>query len=126
MESPLFSHFHFGFNSPPGITSPDPDADGIYPLTKFVSPPVITKFYDDGYGLAVFSEDGSSKCDIVITIDVRGKAFNPQIAHCDRPALEQPAVQSLLNSKYTPGKVNGKAVPIRTTIHLEYADIPSQ
>jgi TonB family protein len=124
VHSALYTPVRFGFNSPPGIKSPDPGADGVYPLTKFVTAPVMTKFFDDGYGISVFSDDGSSSCDIVLTIDVKGKAFDPQVTHCDRPALETPAVQSLLKSKYKPGKVNGKAVPMRATIHLEYGGLP--
>lgn len=44
----------FGFGSPPGITSTAPDADGVYTLTKLCTPPIITKFSDNGYGSAAF------------------------------------------------------------------------
>ncbi|MGP8174343.1 MAG: hypothetical protein ACLP7O_07325 [Terracidiphilus sp.] len=36
----------------------------------------------------------------------------------------QPAAQSLLKSHYKPGSVNGKAVPMQVSIHLEHAGFP--
>jgi len=42
------------------------------------------------------------------------------VTNCVRPALEKPAIESLLKSKYKPGMVNGNAVPMRASIHLEY------
>jgi hypothetical protein len=111
----------YAFSSPPGITSAAPDADGIYPLTELCAPPIITKFSDNGYGSAAFfSPKGNSACDIMLTISTKGKATDPKVTHCERPNLEKPAVASLLNSEYEPGMVNGKAVPMRASVHLEY------
>jgi hypothetical protein len=114
------------FSTPPGVSSSAPDADGVYPLTKIATPPSMTEFSDSKYSDAVFSSvgDGSSKCEIVLTISAKGKASDPQVIHCERPALEKPAIDSLLNSRYKPGKVNGKAVPMRASVHLEYGETP--
>jgi hypothetical protein len=60
----------------------------------------------------------------MITISAAGKATDPKVTHCERPELEKPAVQSLLESKFKSGSVNGKPVPIRTTVHLEYYEAP--
>jgi hypothetical protein len=93
----------------------------VYPLTKLCTPPAIIKFSDKGYGsTASFSPTGA--CDIVLTISTKGKAADPQVTRCERPGLEKPAVESLLKSEYTPGMVNGKAVPMRVSVHLEYGD----
>jgi Gram-negative bacterial TonB protein C-terminal len=114
-------------SSPPGVTSSDPGADGGYPLTSLAAPPRMTRFVDEGYGDAAFnSPDGSGSCDILLTISATGKASNPHVTHCERAELEEPAVKSLLKSVYKPGNVNGKAVPIRASIHLEYGDDPPQ
>jgi len=106
------------FSSPPGITTADAGADGVYPLTRKSIPPVVTRFVDSGYGNAAFlSLEGNGGCDVVLT---KGKATDPKVTHCERPNLEKPAVESLLNSKYKPGSVNGVEVPMRVSIHLEY------
>jgi hypothetical protein len=115
----------YGFKSPPGTNSSDPSTDGVYPLTKVVTMPSMAKFSDEGYGEASFMFAGNSPCDIVVTISAKGKASDPVVTHCERQTLEKPAVQSLLKSKYKPGSVNGKVVPIRASIHLEYGDVPA-
>jgi hypothetical protein len=69
---------------------------------------------------------GNSACDIVITISPKGKASDPQVTHCGNSYLEKPAVQSLLKSKYKPGQVNGRPVPMRASIHLEYGETPTK
>ena len=115
---------HYEFNPPPGVTSSGPGADGVYPLTKSTTPPVLDKFSDEGYGEAAFIAAGNSACDIVFTINAKGKASNPQVSNCEGTGIEKPAVQSLLKSHFKPGSVNGLAVPIRTSIHLEYGNIP--
>jgi hypothetical protein len=109
----------FEFSSPPGTLSSRPGADGVYPLTKIVAPPVITKFSDKEYRSTTFLTDGNGACDIVLTISEKGKPSDPQVIHCQKTLLEKPAVESLLKSKFKPGMVDGKAVPVRASIHLE-------
>jgi hypothetical protein len=99
-----------------------PDSDGVYPLTRSVTGPRVIEFSDKGYGQMAFAHEGNSSCDVVLTVSEKGKASDPQVTHCERPELEEPAVDSLLKSQYTPGFVNGKAVPMRGSIHLEYGD----
>lgn len=99
-----------------------PDSDGVYPLTRSVTGPRIIEFSDKGYGQMAFAHEGNSACDVLLTISEKGKASDPRVTHCERPELEEPAVESLLKSQYTPGFVNGKAVPMRGSIHLEYGD----
>jgi TonB family protein len=114
---------HYRFSSPPGITTSEPGPDGVYPFTQPATPPAIIKFTDEGYGEAAFPAKGNSACDIAITISAKGKASDPVVTHCERPSLETPAVQSLLKSHFKPGQINGKAVPMRASIHLELADL---
>jgi hypothetical protein len=37
--------------------------------------------------------------------------------------LEKPAIALLMKSEYKPGFVQGKAVPMRATIQLEYGEV---
>jgi len=113
-----------GFGTPPGVLSPEPDANGVYPLTKKTTPPALVKFSSKDYGDVAFMFTGSSPCDIVLTISKKGQSSDPQVTHCEKPALEKPAIDSLLKSKYKPGSVNGKAVAILASVHLEFVDVP--
>jgi hypothetical protein len=95
----------------------------VYQFTKSVTPPILSKFTDEKYGETAFPLEGNCACDIVLTISAKGKASDPVVTHCERPSLEKPAVQSLLKSHFKPGQVNGKAVPMRASIHLVLADL---
>jgi len=99
-----------------------PNSDGVYPLTRSVTGPRVIKFSDRGYGRLAFVHEGTSTCDIVLTIDTKGKASDPQVDYCERPELEKPAIESLLKSDYKPGMVKGKEVPMRASIHLNYGE----
>jgi hypothetical protein len=111
----------YGFIPQQGGAS-EPDSDGVYPLTRNVTGPRVIKFSDEGYGHLAFVHEGNSTCDVALTIDSKGKAFDPQVTHCERQELEKPVVDSLLKSQYKPGMVHGKEVPMRASIHLDYGD----
>jgi hypothetical protein len=115
-----------GFSSPPGITSPGPDATGVYPLMKGMGLPAFIKYYDKGYGAMAFRLEGRSPCEVVLTIDAKGKSSNVVVSKCEPVGLGIAAVKSLIASKYKPGTLNGKEVPVRALIHIEYGDFPAQ
>lgn len=108
-----------GLGTPENTASTGRDSAGVYPLTKLRDPPVMTGFVDEGYEQAAFRLQGVGACDAVLTIDKKGKPSNLGAVHCERDFLEGPAAQSLLESRYTPGRLNGKAVPVRASVHLE-------
>ncbi len=101
-----------------------PDSNGVYPLTREATPPKVIAFSDRGYGAMAFTREGNGACDILLTISVLGKASDPRVTHCERPELDGPAVASLLKSRYQPGIVDGKFVPMRGSMHLDYDEYP--
>ena len=115
----------YELSSPPGTISTEPDGNGVYPLTNSFEPPnaapKLVRFISKGFGLAALPFPDGVACDAIMTIDVKGKALDAQVTHCDQFALEKPAVESLLKSKYEAALLNGKAVPVRVSIHLAYA-----
>jgi TonB family protein len=122
IDREMIKPIRYGFIPQRGGAS-DSDSDGVYPFTRSVTGPRVIEFFDEGYGHLGFEHEGNSVCDVVLTIDVKGKASDPQVTHCERPELEQSVIKSLLKSKYKPGFVNGKAVPMRASIHLEYGGV---
>jgi len=115
----------YDFFSPPGVTSSEPDADGVYPLTRLATPPSITKFSDEGYGNLAIAAPGNSVCSVTLTISAKGKPSDLQVIHCERPTLDEPVSKSLLKSQYKPGMVNRKAVPMRASLEIELGNFPS-
>jgi hypothetical protein len=108
---------------PDGV-SPRVLAHGVYTLSKSFgtpnSPPEMTKFANKGFGLAAFDFDAGVGCVAELTINAKGKASDALIRSCDKPELEDSALKSLLNSKFKPAMMNGKAVPIRGRVRLEF------
>jgi TonB family protein len=111
---------HYSRSTPPGFASSEPGPDGVYPYSTFLDPPTLTAFTDDGYGEAAFSTDGTGACDMTLTIDPKGKPSDPAEAHCAKPGITRLATQSLLDSKYSPGRMNGRPVAVRMSVHLEF------
>jgi hypothetical protein len=105
--------------------SASPGSDGTYPLTASATAPSVIEFAEEGYAALAFTHEGNSTCDVMITVDAKGRPFDPRVIHCERPELEKPAIESLVKSTYKPGYVNGKQAPIRAMIHLYYDDDPS-
>ncbi len=110
----------YAVRTPPGVISAQPDSTGVYPLIGTVEAPELVKFIDDGYGMAAFWEPANGSCDVVIEIAADGKPSNAKVTQCERPILEKAATQSLLESHYAPGRINGTPVPVRVLIHLEF------
>jgi TonB family protein len=110
----------YGFFSPPGTRSGDPDADGTYPFSKRLEGPAITQFISKGFGQAAAVFPDGTSCKVVLVLDAKGKPLNATISQCDKPTLEQPAIDSLMKSKYKPAKLNGKEVPVRLLVYLVY------
>lgn len=109
------------FRPLPGAPSPSPDGSGVYPLTGGVTSPKLTQFSDQGYLSAAFRFPGESPCDVLLTINAKGKPSDPQVIHCEKPILDSLVSQSLLKSRFQPGSFNGSSVPVRVVIHLEFA-----
>jgi hypothetical protein len=106
--------------APPGVSSQTPDSYGVYPLSKAIVAPAIARFVDRGFIAKAHLSPNLVACDIFLTIDKKGRAADPKVAHCDEQILEAPAADSLLKSRFRPGLLNGEAVPVRILFHLVY------
>jgi hypothetical protein len=114
------ANIRYGFFSPPGITSAEADAGGIYPYLKHMEAPKMTQFVSKGFGQAAALFPDGTSCKVVLVLDAKGKPLSATISQCDKPTLEQPAIDSLMKSKYKPAKLNGKDVPVRLLVYLVY------
>ncbi|MGC9159193.1 MAG: energy transducer TonB [Terracidiphilus sp.] len=116
----------YGFLPVPDGVSPNPDSDGVYWFTRNVSGPRLIRFTDKGYARLAFVHEGNSVCNVLLTIDTKGRASDPKVTRCDRPELEKPVLQSLLKSRYEPGYVRGKKVEMRALMRLDYDGLSSR
>lgn len=111
---------HYSRSTPPGITSVEPTADGVYPYSIKMTPPTLVSFADEGYGDAAFANPETSGCDLVITIDGKGRASSPESVHCEGKGIGIAIAHSIADSRFEPGKVDGKPVPVRMAMHIEF------
>jgi TonB family protein len=115
----------YKIQNPVGNEISKPDPDGVFPLTEEMRPPVLSKFVDQGFSTSASSLSKTAAlsnqpyCNVLLSIDVKGRPFNPK-AECNDAALEKPAVDSLLQSHYKPGELNGSKLPIRISVHLKF------
>ncbi len=109
--------------APPGTVSKHPDEKGVYPLSDLVTEPTLSKFIDEGYSQMAFDFDDTSPCDVLATIDRKGKVTDLRILHCLRKTLEEPISKTLLNSRFKPGIYEGHPVPVRVLIHMEFGGL---
>jgi hypothetical protein len=106
-----------------GTSKPGPD--GVYLISEEMQSPVLSRFVDQGFSFLASSLSKISSvpnlpfCNVMLSIDIKGKPFNPK-AMCNDATLEQPAIDSLLHSHYKPGKLRGTQVPIRISVHLKF------
>ena len=110
----------YDIHTPPGTTSTAPDANGVYPLTHEVDAPRSVKFEDEGFGETAYRLPGKGACDVVLIIDAKGNPSELNPTLCEWPELAKLAVRSLSDSHFSPGKLNGKPVAVRASIHLEF------
>lgn len=114
------SQVRYEIASPPGTTSPGPDAEGIYPLAKEMEMPRMTRWVNRGYSFAAMTGPDGAVCTVLMVLDDKGKPKSAKTQSCDSPSLVEPAEESLMKSKFTPARLNGKAVPVRFIIKLVY------
>jgi hypothetical protein len=112
-----------GFGSPPGTVSSMPDANGIYTYSKAITPPAVIKFVDKGYSSTAFVREGNSPCELILTLDVKGKPVSAIPTGCEPQVLAQGAAKTLLASRYKPAVLGGSAIPVRVLVHLEYGEL---
>jgi TonB family protein len=111
-----------GFLVPSQPVLSGPDNNGIYALSRDFDPPnslpTILRFADTGFSRAAFLLDDGAGCIAELTIDERGQPTDAKITECNSHSLEAPAMRSLLKSQFSPAILKGKAVPVRTSVHL--------
>ena len=115
-------HIKLDFLLPSQPARPEPDSAGTYTLSHVFDPPNalprLQRFVGVGFGRTAFSLDDGAGCIAAIDIDETGQPTDVKITECDDPSLEEPARRSLLRSQFFPAILNGKAVPVRASVHL--------
>lgn len=112
------------FQTPPGVTSAEPDAKGIYPLTQQFSGandlPHVVKLSGTKFAEEAAKFPSAVGCNVLLTIDAKGKPADAKALNCDEQTLEKAAVDALMRSHYKPAVLRGNAVAVRALVRLVY------
>jgi TonB family protein len=61
------------------------------------------------------------RVDLRFVVDEEGRPRAIEVVYCDHPAFERPAVEAVLNWRFTPARREGKAVAVRVIQRIEFA-----
>jgi TonB family protein len=112
--------FRYGIGAPPAGVSSKQLSKGVYPLSAANENPKLVSFPDETFTGEAFRYAHGVNCEVVLTINRKGAASDPGFSHCTEPAMEGPAVSSLLGSKFSPARLNGKTISVRVIVELAY------
>ena len=123
---PLPQLIHVDFLTPPNITTTTADENGIYQLTKiFLAPntvPSVSAYHGNDFMKLASKLPGKSGCDVLVTIDAKGKASDAQVSRCLNTELEKSALDAILMSHYKPATLNNNPVPVRTLVRIVFTN----
>jgi TonB family protein len=107
-----------------------PDQDGVYYTGPEVSLPVIVRDIVAGYPSNVDQKDVQGFAVLAIVIDAKGVPQQIQVLHSHGDAFDQSAIAAVKASKFDPGKLAGKPVPVwidvRVVFHANFSQAVPQ
>jgi TonB family protein len=83
-------------------------------------PPKLVKREEPVYPEAMRRFRLEGRVQIDFDVDVAGKVLNPVISQSNNPAFDEPAIEALLESKFEPGKVDGKPAKMRLRQEIHF------
>jgi TonB family protein len=117
------SMLHDTLLSPPDAVEKEPDAAGVYPYMPPITAPSMKKFANEGFCEGAAALPGNSSCDVLLTLDSKGRVLNLELPRCTVKGLAEQAANSLRKSKFNPAELNGKPVAVLALLHLEFGEV---
>jgi len=116
--------------SPNGQVHQAPDQDGVYYVGPEVSAPVLVRAILAGYPSNVAQKDVQGMTVLAMVIDANGVPQHIQMLHTHGDTFDKSAIAALKASKFAPGKLAGKPVPVwidvRVIFHANHSQAVPQ
>lgn len=107
-----------------------PDQDGVYYTGPEVSLPVLVRDIVAGYPSNVDQKDVQGFTVLAMVIDAKGVPQHIQVLHSHGDAFDQSAIAAVRASKFSPGMLAGKPVPVwidvRVVFHANFSQAVPQ
>jgi TonB family protein len=97
-----------------------PDQDGVYYVGPEVSTPVLVRAMLAGYPSNVVQRDVQGMTVLATVIDAGGVPQHIQVLHTHGDAFDKSAVAAVKASKFVPGKLAGKPVPVWIDVRVVF------
>lgn len=113
----------FSAQTPASPISPahqSPDQDGVYYVGPEVSAPVLVRAILAGYPSNVPAKNVQGMTVLAMVIDTHGLPQHIQVLHTHGDAFDKSAVAAVKASRFEPGKLAGKPVPVWIDVRVVF------
>jgi TonB family protein len=97
-----------------------PDRDGVYYVGPEVTPPTLVLTTSVPYPYGVPLKDVEGFTGLAMVIESNGTPAHIQLLHSHGDAFDQGAIAAVKQSKFEPGKLGGKPVPVWIDVRVVF------
>jgi TonB family protein len=99
---------------------PKPASDGAYFVGPAVAAPQLVRVMAAGYPFAVSARVGLRMTVLTTIVDVNGKATATEVVRSSGERFDASAINAVTLSRFAPGTLNGKPVPVRIDVEVPF------
>lgn len=100
--------------------APSPGSDGVYAVGPGVVAPLVIQRTAAAYPADASAQAADGVCVLSMVIGEDGAATDLQVVHSFGTSFDAAAIAAIRQSKFDPGTVNGKAVPVRMFARVRF------
>jgi TonB family protein len=100
--------------------APTPDKDGVYRLGDGITPPVLTNAVAAAYPPDATEADHPHITILSLVVGVDGTPANVQVVNPHGSPFDQPAITAVQQSRFQPGALNGRPVPVLVDVRVPF------
>jgi TonB family protein len=99
---------------------PKPDKDGVYSVGPGILQPIVTQRVAAVYPADAPSDAVGGGCVLSMIIGADGSPAEIQVVHSDGAAFDDAAITAVKQSRFAPGTMDGKPVPVRIFVRTRF------
>jgi TonB family protein len=100
--------------------APTPDKDGVYRIGDGITPPVLTNAVAATYPPDAAETDHPHITILSLVVGVDGTPANIQVVNPHASPFDEPAIAAVQQSRFQPGALNGKPVPVLVNVRVPF------
>jgi TonB family protein len=101
-------------------SAPTPDKDGVYSLGDGITPPELTNAVAARYPPDATADDRPHVSVLSLVVGIDGIPINVQVVNPHGSLFDEFAIAAVQQSRFQPGSLNGKPVPILIDVRVPF------